>query len=61
MKKLWVEKGVLSPEQLNIIQQRVDSYPAPHGLGRISRKIATLVVLLPSNGKTGLFCTPCLL
>ena len=41
MKKLWVEKGILSPEQLKIIQQRVDSYPAPHGMGRIPRKIAT--------------------
>jgi len=46
----------LSFEQLNIIQQRVDSFPAPHGLGRIPCKTATSFGgFTAKHWKTGLF------
>ena len=41
MKQLWIEKRIVSIEQLKLIQKRVNTYLPPVGIGRIPWKIAT--------------------
>ena len=40
MKKIWLEKGNISNEELKVIQCRVDNMRVPSDMGRIPRKIA---------------------
>ena len=41
MKKIWLERGIISSAQLHIIQTRIDSMNIPSGIGRIPKKIAS--------------------
>jgi hypothetical protein len=39
VKRIWIEEGILMPENLNIIQKRMDKFQIPSDLGRIPGKI----------------------
>lgn len=41
MKKIWMERDILSKEKLQVIQCRVDSLNVPSDMGRIPRKVAS--------------------
>ena len=41
MKKIWIENGILSKDNMKAIQARVDSIIAPCDIGRIPRKISS--------------------
>ena len=41
MKKLWLKDNIITGQDMNVIQARVDSFVPPTGIGRIPRKIAT--------------------
>ncbi len=41
MKRVWLPKGVVTNEQLNLIQARVDNMQVPSDIGRVPEKIAT--------------------
>jgi len=41
MKKLWLKNNIITGQDMNVIQARVDSFVPPTGIGRIPRKIAT--------------------
>lgn len=41
MKNIWLKRDIISNNQLDIIQSRIDSLQVPTGLGRIPRKISS--------------------
>ena len=41
MKKIWIEKDLISKDNMKVIQTRVDSMRVPSDIGRIPRKIAS--------------------
>ena len=41
MKKIWIENGILTRDDMKAIQARVDSIRAPSGIGRIPRKVSS--------------------
>lgn len=41
MKKIWIEKDIISRDNMKVIQTRVDSMRVPSDIGRIPRKIAS--------------------
>ena len=41
LKDLWLEKGILSPSDFNLIQQRIDNCVVPSDIGRIPYKISS--------------------
>ena len=59
MKKIWLERGIISSAQLDTIQARVDSLQVPSDIGRIPTKIASN--FSGFTEKIGLFFTPCML
>ena len=41
MKNIWLKRGIITNDQLDIIQSRIDGLQVPTGLGRIPRKVSS--------------------